>query len=313
MEFGYKNSGGKTIEISGNEKIEAAIGVALMVSNKLNAIVLDNKIWAKSVNNAAAVNGIQIVSCNNATKLELNLNIIKYSLNNNFPNNSYYGIRVNGCNRIKVLNNNVETGQYLNLNTNGIRLSQTTNAIVKDNTVYGTGVPKENTSGIYVTSSSNWQICYNHLSKIRKGVEFYSASPSPKRFSHNDMTDHTVGLELDPSSVIGVQYSLTNPFAGGSVLKYTMGNQWVSGLTVGARFLTENQQQVDDSFFGVNQNSQPDRPDVIECKFKWFGGGYTEFYPCNDLFMNGKWKENYSEILLGINWHCRIIRLRAGG
>lgn len=279
-----QNSGGKTIEISGNEKIEAAIGIALMVSNKLNAIVLGNKIWAKSVNNAAAVNGIQIVSCNNATKLELNTNTINYALNNNFPNNSYYGIRVNGCNRIKVLNNTVVTGQYLNLNTNGIRLSQTTNAIVKENTVYGTGVLKEKTSGIYVTSSSNWQICYNHLSKTQKGVEFYSASPSPKRFSHNDMTNHTVGLELDPSTTIGVQYSFTNPFAGGNVFKYTMGNQWVSGLTVGARFLTDNVDQVRDSYFGVNQNYQPDKPDVIDCKYPWFEGGYTELYPCNDLY-----------------------------
>ncbi len=266
----------KKIEIYNNSRIEAVNGITLFDCYGVDARVHSNIMQAKGKSGVTALNGIQALLCRNAIQLEIANNNIFYSSNGT----ALKGIRINGTNRVKVLNNFVITTSAADLAATGIALANATNAIVKDNTCTGGTTTKG--TGIYVTASSNWQICHNHLNTYKKGVEFYSASPSPKRFSHNDMTNHEVGLELDPSSVIGVQYSFSVPFSGAANY-YTMNNKWVGGLLVGARFLTTNKTQVEDSFFGVSLNMQPDKPNVIECSYQWFGTNYGYIYPCIDL------------------------------
>ncbi len=112
----------KKIEIYNNSRIEAVNGITLFDCYGVDARVHSNIIQAKGKSGVTALNGIQALLCRNAIQLEIANNNIFYSSNGT----ALKGIRINGTNRVKVLNNFVITTSAADLAATGIALANAT-------------------------------------------------------------------------------------------------------------------------------------------------------------------------------------------
>ncbi len=125
-----------------------------------------------------------------------------------------------------MTNNNVQLNNNTT-NLRGISLRYSDHANLTCNHVSGltNGATNGNAAAFYLEKSQGWAVECNHSEDTYTGFEFRSICGSAEGLSANHIETHTIGLHIDPNSLIGLQTHRGNQWTG----TYSMVGAWNEG------------------------------------------------------------------------------------
>lgn len=176
--------------------------------------------------------GIILQNCTNAGPY----GIIDNNIMQTFSNGS--GIVITGTDKISIMANNIKINKFGLGNNVGIRLQNSKDNEVRDNTILFTNVTAtDGFFGIDINMCPNTLYCCNQITGARNNVRF-TGSSTATRFRQTTLDDaRDLGLQLQGSAILGSQFYADangNPIGG-------YGNIWIDNVTAtntGNQFLS---------------------------------------------------------------------------
>ncbi len=204
--------------IANNNKISYTLqGIGIQNPNKVTNLEIEGNDPLINIGNSANyatgiyINGLKKTFTSKIKYAKIKDNLI-------FHPKDGEGIRLVGCEYVALQHNifnNTDIDQVIDYDYAGFSLDNVSNCVIYNNYVFGKeSSTSANTYSFEINGSSNNTYCLNYSTESRYGFNFSGTCTSKDRFRSNVILNHSRGLNIKSSSVLGTQEYTGNNWNG---------------------------------------------------------------------------------------------------